>query len=79
MSPGKRSRLVEIRQNLTDRIAEAEREGWIGDVEGLSVSRSAAEDKIAQIDAREERKQDPTFLGVPSVFQAVGRTTTGSD
>ena len=79
MSPDERARLVMIRQNLTDRIAEAEREGWVGDVEGLSVSRAAAEGKIAQIDAREERKQSPTFLGVPTVLQAAGRTTAGSD
>jgi len=79
VSPDERARLVKIRQNLADRIAEAEREGWVGDVEGLSVSRAAAEEKIAQVDAREERKQSPTFLGVPTVLQAAGRTTAGSD
>ncbi|MFD8006655.1 tyrosine-type recombinase/integrase [Streptomyces mirabilis] len=35
-----RPRLVEIRENLTDRIAEAEREGWIGDVWGGAFSES---------------------------------------
>ena len=33
--PAQRSRLVEIRDNLKARIAEAEREGWLGEVEGL--------------------------------------------
>ncbi|MFI9586331.1 hypothetical protein ACIHCQ_31845 [Streptomyces sp. NPDC052236] len=47
-----KQRLIEIRDNLTERIEEAEREGWLGDVEGLSVSRAAAEEKIAQLDAR---------------------------
>ena len=34
------------------RIAEAEREGWLGEVEGLHVSLAGAEDKLAQIDRR---------------------------
>ena len=33
--PAQRHRLVEIRDNLIARIAEAEREGWLGEVEGL--------------------------------------------
>jgi hypothetical protein len=28
-------RLLEIRDNLTDRIAEARREGWLGEIAGL--------------------------------------------
>ena len=35
-----------------DRIAEAEREGWLGEIEGLKVSLAGAEDKLAQIDRR---------------------------
>lgn len=69
-------RLVEIRDNLTDRIEEAEREGWGGEVEGLSTSRAAAEEKIAQLDARQERKASPLFLGIPSFEQIAARTTT---
>jgi hypothetical protein len=37
--------LIEIRDNLADRIAEAQREGWLGEVEGLSISLAAAEEK----------------------------------
>ncbi|MFF2945479.1 hypothetical protein ACFVSQ_37140 [Streptomyces niveus] len=59
-------RLEEIRDNLKDRIAEAKREGWLGEVEGLSTSLAAAEDKIAQIEAQQEKKQSPVFLGLPS-------------
>jgi hypothetical protein len=33
--PTQRPRIAEIRDNLLDRIAEAEREGWLGEVEGL--------------------------------------------
>ena len=50
--PAQRSRLVEIRDNLAARIAEAEAEGWRGEVEGLQVSLAGAEDKLAQIDRR---------------------------
>ena len=50
--PAQRDRLVEIRDNLHARIAEAEREGWLGEVEGLQVSLAGAEDKLAQIDRR---------------------------
>ncbi|WP_232247181.1 hypothetical protein [Kitasatospora azatica] len=34
------------------RIAEAEREGWLGEVEGLRVSLAGAEDKLAQVTRR---------------------------
>ena len=50
--PGQRQRLVEIRDNLIARIAEADREGWLGEVEGLKVSLAGAEDKLAQVDQR---------------------------
>jgi len=59
-----RDRLVEIRDNLIARIDEAEREGWLGEVEGLQVSLSAAEDKLAQIDRRLGKTVD---LGAPSL------------
>ncbi|MFF4121740.1 hypothetical protein [Streptomyces sp. NPDC001714] len=44
--------MEEIRDNLVARIAEAEREGWPGEVEGLRVSLAGAEDKLAQMDRR---------------------------
>jgi hypothetical protein len=49
--PAQRRRLAEIRDNLTARIAEAEREGWLGEVEGLQVSLAGATDKLTQMDA----------------------------
>ncbi len=48
--PHQRNRLVDIRDNLIDRIAEAQREGWLGEVDGLRISLAGAEAKIAQID-----------------------------
>ncbi|WP_230993863.1 hypothetical protein [Streptomyces endocoffeicus] len=47
-----RSRLEGIRDNLVARIAEAEREGWLGEVEGLRVSLAGAEDQLVQMDRR---------------------------
>ncbi|WP_328381335.1 integrase [Streptomyces sp. NBC_00400] len=62
--PAQRGRLTEIRDNLLDRIAEAEREGWFGELEGLRVSLAGAESKIAQIDSASTR--GPVNLrGVP--------------
>ena len=51
-SPAQRPRIAEICDNLTVRIAEAEREGWLGEVEGLKISLAGARDKLVQIDRR---------------------------
>ncbi|MFF4902516.1 hypothetical protein [Streptomyces sp. NPDC001068] len=40
---------MEIRDNLLDRIAEAEKKGWLGEIEGLRVSLADAESRIDQI------------------------------
>lgn len=48
--PAQKDRVVEIRDNLTARIAEAEHEGWLGEVEGLQLSLAGAVDKLTQID-----------------------------
>ena len=62
--PEQRPRLVEIRDNLHARIAEAEREAWLGEVEGLRVSLAGTHDKIAQIDRR-PTSHAPVDLGMP--------------
>ena len=62
--PAQRGRLVEIRDNLKARIAEAEHEGWLGEVEGLQVSLAGAEEKLAQLDRRNANTAD---LGIPTV------------
>lgn len=63
--PAHRARLVEIRDNLIARIAEAEREGWLGEVEGLQVSLAGATAKLAQID-RASPTTTTLHLGMPS-------------
>lgn len=50
--PAQRDRLVEIRYNLVARIVEAEREGWLGEVEGLQASLAGAEEELVQLDRR---------------------------
>jgi len=62
--PAQRDRLIEIRDNLTARIAEAEREGWLGEVDGLKISLAGAEDKLAQIERRTPSR-DTVDLGLP--------------
>jgi hypothetical protein len=62
--PAQRHRLVEIRDNLHARIAEAEREGWLGDVEGLQVSLAGAKDKITQLD-KQPANRTVVALGIP--------------
>jgi hypothetical protein len=42
--------LIEIIRNLTDRIADARLNGWLGDVEGLNVSLEAARTKLVSLD-----------------------------
>jgi hypothetical protein len=64
--PAQRPRLAEIRDNLTARIAEAEREGWLGEIEGLQISLVGANDKLAQIDRRRGGRQ-PVDLGFPTL------------
>jgi integrase len=62
--PAQEHRLAEIRDNLTARIAEAEREGWLGEMEGLKISLAGAEDKLTQIARRPSTTAD---LGIPSI------------
>src|SRR4029077_7086246 len=65
-APAQRSRLEEIRANLHHRIAEAGREGWAGEAEGLKVSLAGADDKLTQIDAALRRQATIVQLGMPA-------------
>jgi len=69
-----RPRLEEIRANLHDRIAEAGREGRLGEIEGLKVSLACAEDKLAQIDAALQRQDQAVHLGMPAFPGIAGRS-----
>ena len=63
--PARRPRISAIRHNLIARIVEAEREGWLGEIEGLKISLAGASDKLAQIDRHTSRQ--PVNLGIPAI------------
>ena len=65
-SPAQRPRIAEIHDNLIARIAEAEREGWHGEAEGLNISLAGARDKLAQIDRR-SHPAAPISIGMPAL------------
>jgi integrase len=69
--PAQRPRLIEIRDNLIARIAEAEHEGWLGEVEGLRVSLAGANDKLTQMD---RPTTGTVHLGMPALPGPIIRT-----
>jgi hypothetical protein len=75
--PAQRPRLAEIRGNLTARIAEARREGWAGEAEGLQVSLTATDHKLTQMDEIAARRRATVIhLGMPGHLPAVSRIVT---
>ena len=76
IDPAQRSRLEDIRDNLLGRIAEAEREGWTGEAEGLKVSLAAANNKIAQADLTAARRTEAVSLGIPAYRHIAAATLT---
>lgn len=72
--PAQRPRLVEIRDNLQARIEEAERQGWLGEVEGLRISLAGAEDKLTQVD----RRNTQVDLGMPQLPRQATTPEAGS-
>lgn len=73
--PAQRPRLVGLRDNLHDRIAEATDHGWLGDVEGLTISLTAANDKLADLDKLATR-QSTVHLGMPGLDSLAGHGVT---
>ncbi|MEV8038927.1 integrase [Streptomyces sp. NPDC086182] len=67
--PTQQPRLVEIPDTFFARIAEAEREGWLGEVEDLQVSLVGAQGKLSQLDAEMSRRARAVDLGVPAFRQ----------
>ena len=77
--PAQRPRIAEIHDNLTARIAEAEHEGWLGEIEGLKISLAGASDKLAQIDRRRGRQPaDLEFPAIPRPRQADNKMPASS-
>jgi hypothetical protein len=69
VEPLQRARLVEIARNLTDRIAEAHVNGWLGEVQGLQVSLDAARKKLASLErlASNNSSTGPVNIGMPVI------------
>ena len=74
IDPAQRHRLEEIRANIHARIAEAEREGWVGEAEELKVSLDAATSKLAQADTAATRRAEAVHLGIPAYLDIAAAT-----
>jgi hypothetical protein len=74
--PAGRPRLIQIRDNLTARIAEATARGWAGDVDGLTLSRTAAEHQLDQMDQIAAHRGAAVHLGMPAFSDVAGQTVT---
>ena len=75
IDPAQRHRLHDIRDSIAARIAEAEREGWTGEADGLKISLAAAEAKIAEATALDARQSTAADLGMPAYRDIAGRVT----
>jgi hypothetical protein len=66
IDPRQRPRLIEIIQNLRERIREARGNGWLGEVEGLQVSLDAATAKLNNLSrAPADCRPQLVDLGMP--------------
>jgi hypothetical protein len=74
IDPAQRPRLIDIRDNLTARITEAEHQGWTGEAEGLKISLAAAKAKLAQLDGLIARRSTAVHLGIPAYRDVAART-----
>ena len=75
VSPDQRPRLADLHDNLQARIDEAQREGWLGEAEGLKVSLAAARHKLTQLDDL-ARRRSTIHLGMPGFPDIASRTVT---
>lgn len=64
------------RDNVLARITEAEREGWVSELEGLEVSLAGTQDKFAQLDADQTRQGRSIDLGMPAFRDIAGCDST---
>ena len=71
-----RGRLIEVRDNLIARIAEARNQGWLGEADGLQISLAGARQKLDQLDQMTAARWTSVHLGMPTFPQVAGRSTT---
>ena len=66
IDPRQKTRLMEIIRNLSERIAEAKMNGWLGEAEGLQISLRAAQAKLTTLNTQRNTPRPPiTDLGLP--------------
>jgi hypothetical protein len=53
--------------------------GALGEIEGLKVSLAGTEDKLAQIDATRQRRDQAVHLGMPAFPDIAGRSVPGPE
>jgi len=73
VDPKQRGRIIEIVNNLGERIQEARMNGWLGEVQGLQTSRDAAARKLVALDrtiAQANQAPGSTNLGIPTITRA---------
>ena len=67
VDPRQRDRLAAIIRNLTDRITEANMNGWLGEAQGLRTSLGAAKSKLASLKGVPPDPPSVTDLGIPTL------------
>ncbi|MGW2033417.1 tyrosine-type recombinase/integrase [Streptomyces sp. NPDC001811] len=73
VDPAQRARLIEIIRSLSERIAEAKLNGWLGEEEGLRVSLEAAHNKLTAMDRiRNQSTTRIADLGIPQIKNREG-------
>jgi hypothetical protein len=72
VDPRAKGRLQEIIANLTERMTEAQHNGWLGEIEGLKTSQTAAIAKLASLNRAERNNPGHTQLGMPGLRRANG-------
>ena len=73
--PAQRPRSPRSATTCSTRIAEAGREGWLGEVEGLQISLAGAETKLTQLDTIAARAAT-IQLGIPTFSEVARRAAT---
>lgn len=69
VDPQQRLRLIEIIDNLHERLQEAQEKRWLGEVQGLKTSLKSAEVKLTTLDRSQQ-----TDLGMPAIRPRASNT-----
>lgn len=64
--PAQAQRLIEIIANLNERAEEAQQRGWLGELDGLHTSLTAARQKLRQMRQTRQTQADPVRLNPPT-------------